>query len=291
VCKRKRVSELQPLGGGCVVPELPDLEVVKEVLQKRVVGQRVEGVEVPRPIVVRNLTEQDFAAALSGRQLMGLRRRGKFLILMLDSGHLLVINPMLAGRFQYCPRGQRRRAATYLILHLTDGRDLRYVDPKTMGKVYLTTDLALVPGFASLGPEALDPALTLEVFAKRLRRHRGEIKGVLVNQRFVAGIGNAYADEILFRAGVYPFRKRPRLSPEEIERLYNAMRSVLTEAIATLRARVGEEIHLEIRDFLEVHGRGGEPCPRCGTAISEIRANQRITSFCRKCQPGMLTSL
>ncbi|MFQ6059283.1 MAG: Fpg/Nei family DNA glycosylase [Anaerolineae bacterium] len=272
------------------MPELPDLEVIKDFLQERIVGRRIEGVEVLRPIVIRNLTEQDFSAALVGRELVGIRRRGKFLILILDSGDILAINPMLAGRLHYCPPGQRRHARTYLILHLAGSMDLRYVDPRSMGKIYLTADLALVPGFATQGPEVLDPALSREVFAERLRRHRGEIKGVLTNQRFVAGIGNAYADEILFRAGIYPFRKRPSLSVEEIEALYEAMRSVLTEATAILRERVGEEIHVEWRDFLQVHGKGGSPCPRCGTAISEIRANRRITNFCRRCQPGTLTS-
>jgi len=270
------------------VPELPDLEVIKEFLQERMVGLIIEGVEVLRPIVVRNLTAHEFATSLTGKSFSEVKRRGKFLILALNSGEALVINPMLAGRLQYCRRKERRRATTYLILHLANGMDLRYVDPKAMGKVYLTGDLSLVPGFPQQGPEALDPEVTLKVFQERLRKHRGEIKGILTNQRFLAGIGNAYADEILFRAGIYPFRKRPSLSAAEIERLYHSMRSTLTEATATLQERLGEEIDVEVRDFLQVHGKGGSPCPRCGATISEIRANQRITSFCRKCQPGTL---
>jgi formamidopyrimidine-DNA glycosylase len=166
--------------------------------------------------------------------------------------------------------------------------DLRYVDDKTMGKIYLTRDLELIPGFAAQGPEALDPELTLEAFQVRLQRRRGEIKGILTNQAFLAGIGNAYADEILFRAGLYPFRKRPSLSAEEVERLYHAMGSVLSEAIVTLRERMGDEIHIKVRDFLQVHGKGGSPCPRCGTIISEIRARNRLTNFCRTCQPGRM---
>lgn len=237
------------------MPELPDLEVVKGFLQERMVGLTIEGVEVLRPIVVRNLTAKEFATCLTGKSFSEVKRRGKFLILALNSGEALVINPMLAGRLQYCRRKERRRATTYLILHLTNGMDLRYVDPKAMGKVYLTGDLSLVPGFAEQGPEALDPEVTLEVFRERLRKHRGEIKGILTNQRFLAGIGNAYADEILFRAGIYPFRKRPGLSAAEIERLYHSMRSTLTEATATLRERLGEEIDVEVRDFLQVHGK------------------------------------
>jgi formamidopyrimidine-DNA glycosylase len=270
------------------MPELPDLEVIKEFLQDHIVGQEIAEVEVVRPIVVRNLAGDDFATRLTGQRIKQVRRRGKFLILALDSGDYLVINPMLAGRLYYAPRRERRLRKTFVVLHLADGMDLRYTDARTMGKVYLTDDLAKVPGFAELGPEALDPNLTLELFRERLRQYRGEIKGILTRQSFVAGIGNAYADEICWQAGVYPFRKRPRLSDEEIERIYEAMHEVLSGAIATLRERVGSDIHVEIRDFLKVHGKGGQPCPRCGTTISEIKAQQRLTNFCRQCQPGSL---
>jgi len=270
------------------MPELPDLEVIKEFLQDHIVGQGIAEVEVVRPIVVRNLAGGDFATRLAGQRIEQVSRRGKFLILILDSDDCLVINPMLAGRLYYVSRGERRLRKTFVILHLADGMDLRYADAKTMGKVYLTDDLAKVPGFAELGPEALDPSLTLDIFRERLRQYRGEIKGILTRQSFVAGIGNAYADEICWQAGVYPFRKRPKLSDEEIGCLYEAMHEVLNGAIATLRERVGADIHVEIRDFLKVHGRGGQPCPRCGTTISEIKARQQLTNFCRQCQPGTL---
>jgi formamidopyrimidine-DNA glycosylase len=270
------------------MPELPDLEVIKEFLQDHIVGQEITEVEVLRPIVVRNLAGGDFAPRLTGRRIKQVNRRGKFLILALDSGNCLAINPMLAGRLHYAPRRERRLRKTFVILHLANGMGLRYTDAKSMGKVYLTDDLAKVPGFADLGPEALDPDLTLDVFRERLRKYRGEIKGILTRQSFVAGIGNAYADEICWRAGVYPFRKRPKLSGEEVGRLYEAMHEVLNEAIVTLRERVGADIHVEIRDFLKVHGRGGQPCLRCGTTISEIKARQRLTNFCRQCQPGSL---
>jgi len=197
-----------------------------------------------------------------------------------------VINPMLSGRLYFCPSTERRLAKTFVIWHLEDGIDLRYVDEKQMGKIYLTPDLSLVPGFAMQGPEALE--VTFESFKERLKRHRGEIKGVLINQAFVAGIGNAYADEILFRAGVYPFKRRPGLTEGEIRRLYEAMCAVLEESIATIREQMGDHIHLKFRDFLAVHGRGGSPCPRCGTPISEVSARNRLTNFCRSCQPGIM---
>ncbi len=270
------------------MPELPDLEVIKDYLQGVLPGERVEDVEVLRPLVVRNLISDDFAGTLTGGEFAAVRRRGKFLLLDLDTGEKLVINPMLAGRLQYCEPNRPRQKRTFVILRLSTGLELRYVDAKAMGKIYLTRDLRSIPGFASQGPEALDPQLTLDVFRDRLRKRRGEIKGILTRQTVVAGIGNAYADEILFEAGIYPFRKRPSLSPEEVEGLYRAMRSVLAQAIAVIRERVGDDISVEVRDFLKVHGQGGSPCPRCGTTISEIRARNRLTNFCRTCQPGSM---
>jgi formamidopyrimidine-DNA glycosylase len=270
------------------MPELPDLEVIREFLAPRVAGVGIESAEVRRPLVVRNLVGGDAAGVLVGRRLTGVQRRGKFLLLSLDRGVTIVVNPMLAGRFRYGEPLARDRARDALVLRLADGRELRYHDARDMGKVYLTADLSQVPTFADLGPEPTDPDLTLEVFGQRLRRHPGEIKGVLVNQSFVAGIGNAYADEILWRAGLYPFRRRPTLSAEEVARLYAAMQATLAEAIETLRGRVGEAIDVEIRDFLAVHGKAGEPCPRCGTAISEVTRQRRSTNFCRSCQPGLM---
>lgn len=272
------------------MPELPDLEVIREYLDPRLKGVRIQEALVRRPLVVRNLMGGDAAGDLVGRRFTGAGRRGKFLLLPLDDGSTLVINPMLAGRLHYGEPLRRDRVRDALVLQLADGRELRYHDAKDMGKVYLTRDLSLVPVFASLGPDATDPDLTLEVFRERLRRRRGEIKGVLTNQTFVAGIGNAYADEICWRAELYPFRRRPSLGDKEVARLYAAMRAVLTEAIETLRVRVGDDIHVGVRDFLAVHGKAGVPCPRCGGATSKVTRSRRTTNFCRTCQPGLMVA-
>ena len=270
------------------VPELPDLQVIAEFLQREVSGAHVSAVDVRKPIVVRNLTGDDLAARLVGQRIESVSRRGKFLLFPLSSGDWLVVNPMLAGRLRYHRSSDRVPGKPFLVLDLANGMTLRYSDAVTMGKVYLTPTLDAVPGFARLGPEALDSQLTPEVFAARLRRHPGEIKGILTDQTFVAGIGNAYADEILFCARVYPFRKRPSLDVAEVDRIYECMHTVLEGAIRILRERVGADIHEEIRDFLQVHGKGGQPCPRCGNPISEIKARQRLTNFCRSCQPGTM---
>jgi formamidopyrimidine-DNA glycosylase len=271
------------------MPELPDLEVIREYLAPRIADVAIVSADVRRPLLMRNLLGANPADHLLERRLTTAKRRGKYLILPLDSGAMLIINPMLAGRIRYGPPLARDRTRDALVLGLADGNELRYHDAKDMGKLYLTRDPGQVPTFAELGPEATDPNLTLEVFRERLRRHHGEIKGVLTNQRFVAGIGNAYADEICWRAKVYPFRRRPSLSDEEIAQLHAAMQTVLAEAIETLRRRVGDAIDKEIRDFLLVHGKAGQPCPRCGADVSKVTKSRRTTNFCRTCQPGLMT--
>ena len=203
-----------------------------------------------------------------------------------DSRLFLVLNFKLTGRLQLAQPKEKKLPKTHLIFSLSSGEQLRYVDQRTMGQLYLAADLAQVPDYATLGPEPFD--VSLEEFRERLKPYRGEIKGVLTRGEFIAGIGNAYADEILWAARLHPYRKRTDLKGEEIDRLYEAMQSVLREAIDKVRVEMGEAIHREPRDFMAVHMKSGEPCPRCGTPISVVSANQRITNFCRTCQPGGL---
>jgi formamidopyrimidine-DNA glycosylase len=270
------------------VPELPDLVVIREFLSQHIVGSSIVSAEVRRPIVVRNLLGGDVVSHLVGRQFAATARRGKYLLLTLEDGNTLAINPMLAGRIRYGEPLARHRKRDVFVLGLDDGRELRYNDAKDMGKVYLADDLARIPGFADLGPEANAPNLTLEAFRQRLLGRSDEIKSVLTDQTIVAGIGNAYADEILWRAGIYPFRRRATLDDDEQELLYTATQEVLAEAIVTLRERVGERIDVEVRDFMGVHGKNGQPCPQCGNPISQVMRSRRPTHFCRTCQPGLM---
>lgn len=272
------------------MPELPDLEVIREFLAARLPGVAITSVQVRRPLIVRNLLGDDLSTQLVRRSFTDVRRRGKFLLLGLDDGAALVINPMLAGRLRCGAPLARDRARDALILGLAGGLELRYHDAEDMGKIYLVRDLGQVPTFFDLGPDADDPALSLDAFCQRLRAHPGEIKGVLTNQAFVAGIGNAYADEICWCAALYPFRRCASLGAEEAERLYRCMRAVLEKAIERLRDRVGAAIDVEVRDFLAVHGKAGEPCPRCSSPISEVTRERRATHFCRQCQPGLLVN-
>ncbi len=268
------------------MPELPDLEAIQEFLLQELVGATISDVEVVQAIPIRMPSSPEFAQVLTGNTLQSVRRRGKFLLLDYSSGHTLAINAMLTGRLQYCPPKERRRAKTCFILSLENGQQLRYFDDKLMGKVYLVPEgrVEQIPRWEEMGPEALSAEVTLDVFKQRLRRHPGQVKNILVNDTFLAGIGNAYADEILFAAGIYPYRKRTSLSVEEVDALYQAMHRVLNEAKEIVAARMGDDIHLKIRDFLQVHGKGGEPCPRCGNTIAKITANQRLTNYCRRCQ-------
>jgi formamidopyrimidine-DNA glycosylase len=250
-------------------------------------------------VVVRNLLGGALPDHVVGRRLSGVNRRGKFLLFPLDAdGHgdclWLVIHLMMVGRLRYGEALKRHRKRDALALQLAGGHELRYNDTRDMGKVYLTDDADRIPGFANLGPEATDPALTLELFSERLRRHNREIKSVLTTQTFVAGIGSAYADEICWRAGVYPYRRRAHLSAEEVARLFEATQVVLREAVDNLTAQMEElpsgpvTVPIEKREFLAVHGKAGQPCPRCGSAISKVTRERRPTNFCRTCQPGLL---
>jgi formamidopyrimidine-DNA glycosylase len=273
------------------MPELPELEVVRDVLIRRLGGRRIEEVRLlgkGSPIIVRDLTSRGFAAGVVGQHLGTVARRGKFLLLRLEpTGLTLAVNPKLTGRFQLCPPKEKKAGPVHVVFHFLDPtEELRYVDAKTMGQLYLTSELSAIPTFDEMGPDALE--IDGPDFVQRLRSFRGEIKGILTRAAFVAGIGNAYADEILWQAKLHPFRKRTSLSRDETERLHQAMREVLFRAIDIVREDMGDDIHLKPRDFFAVHMRRGQPCPRCGTTISEITANQRITSFCRTCQPGGL---
>ena len=277
------------------MPELPELTVVCEVLNRRILGQTIAAADAIPPgaaIVLRELTGAGFGPALTGATFASIARRGKFLVFSMTGtgGPLfLVINPKLTGRLQLCEPNAKKAGPVHAVLHLSGGQDLRYVDQKKMGQVFVTRqppELSPIADFAEMGPDALE--ISREDFKARLKPFRGEIKGVLTRSEFVAGIGNAYADEILWWAKLHPYRKKNTLTPAELDQLYDGLRACLLDATAKVRAEMGEDIHLKPREFLAVHMKTGEPCPRCGTAISLVGANQRITNFCHQCQPGGL---
>ncbi len=269
------------------MPELPDLEVVKEVLNMRVINRAVEEVKLIDPIVLRRPVSEAFHYELQGRTIQEVQRFGKFLILLFTPPARLFINFMLAGRLALQPPSDRILKGTGFRLRLTGNIDLRYHDGRRMGKIYLLLkeeSTALIPTYDEQGPDALDPELTHDTFRTRIRKFNAQIKRVLQNQRFIAGIGNAYANEILFAAHINPFRKRSTLTPTEVDALYKATIVVLRNAIATITTQSGDNLHFKIRDFLQVHGKRNQLCPRCSTRLSTIKSGLHLAYFCRKCQ-------
>ena len=294
------------------VPELPDLTVVAEALDAAMRGRAVIAVAAPGPLAVRGTPDE--LAGYVGQRVGEIRRRGKFLLIDFERD-AIIVNPMLTGRFQLAADAHDKAPTkTAVVLSFgprqAPGRarpafapwtrgaawipgddatpEIRYRDPTQMGKVYLVPQGSArpVPGLGAdeIGPDADDPSLTLEVWRERIRRHPGELKNLLRNQGFVAGIGNAYSDEVLHAARLLPFRKRATLAPEEVDGLYAATRATLTDALETLRDRVPPTFETQVRDFLAVHMKGGQSCPRCGSRITEVKAGGFVTSYCRGCQ-------
>ena len=236
------------------MPEVPDLEAIRGFLNERVVGESVVKAEVIIPVVLR-IPRDDFIRLVTGDTIGEIQRLGKFLLFPFASGRVMVINPMLTGRFVYVEPNTKRRAKTCVVLDVSTGLDLRYGDDRLMGRIYLVAanELNTIPQFAEMGPDVLAPGLTEEVFAERIRRYNGMIKSILVNHRFVAGIGNAYSDEILWEAGIHPYRKRTQITPEEVRKLYAAMRSVFDWAIPIVAEKMSESLdYTEWRDHLRV---------------------------------------
>jgi formamidopyrimidine-DNA glycosylase len=290
------------------VPELPDITIVVEAFHAALVGRPVVAVAAPGPLAVRGTPAE--LEALVGQRVTDISRRGKFFILDAERDRV-VVNPMLTGRFQLA--GPKEKLPTKTAVVLSFGPrdagpkrpaawtkradwmpaddasvDVRYRDPTQMGKVYLLPAglERTVPGLdeGELGPDADDAGLTLDVWRQRIRRHPGELKNLLKNQGFMAGVGNAYSDEILHAARLLPFRKRSDLAPEEVDALHAATRSTVAAAVEILRRRVPPTFEKQVRDFLAVHDKGGLACPRCGTKITEVKPGGFVTSYCRGCQ-------
>jgi len=292
------------------MPELPDLSILADSFSAALVGRTVAAAEAPGPLTVRGTPGE--LQALVGQRLERFYRRGKFLWLEFDRDRV-VINAMLTGRLQLAADPSAKRPAKTLFVLKFGTRaggqpagaaawtagaswipaddatpEMRYRDPTQMGKVYLLPAGVErpVPGAVpeEAGPDADNPALTLDMWRDRIKRHPGELKNLLRNQEFVAGIGNAYSDEILHAARLLPTRKRGTLAPEEVDELYSATLATLANAVAVLRERVPPKFETEVRDFLAVHYKGGQPCPRCGQRITQTEAGGFVTSYCRHCQ-------
>jgi formamidopyrimidine-DNA glycosylase len=268
------------------MPELPDLVHIEAKLQESVRGHRIAAARTGDPLVLRIMVRDPFPNVLVGQTVRSVERHGHFMCLGLDGQLLIVVNLMLAGRFQLVPADGKTPRAMALSLEMDDGRELRIIDDKHMAKVYVSTrtDATQIPIFGKLGVEILSPAFTREAFGKLIAKRRDQVRQFLMDKTAIASVGNAYADEILFAARLHPKTFCNKLAPEEIERLYAAIGQVMRDAVAEI-ARRDPAIDTKLRDFLAVRGRDGKPCKVCGTTIRAVRVGDGDACFCPSCQP------
>lgn len=274
------------------MPEIPDLEGYVAYFNKRLPGLTITGTAAPIAWMVR-AGREEFESRLEGHIMMPVRRHGKLLIFPLEAGDYidnLVVHAMLAGRYQYVPQDTKLPRMCAWVLHLDNDHDLRYFDERRMGRAYIVRDEEFaekVPRWTEMGPDVMSPELTEEEFVRRISANRGMIKNIITNERVIAGIGNAYADEVLWEARLHPFRKRTEIPAEKIAELYQAIRRTM-EWATPIVAQALEEKGLPVkmyRDHLRIHARGAEAvCPRDGHRISAITSGGRETNFCRGCQ-------
>jgi formamidopyrimidine-DNA glycosylase len=271
------------------VPERPDLEYVIPILDRELRGRSITGVQVRKPIVLRLAVEGTPESLLIGRRFGRVSRRAHFVLFDWedDAPTELIISPMLAGRFSIDPGGSKNPGDTAIILTLNDGRELRYRDDVQMGKVYVIRRGAWeqVPGLAKIGVDVLDAKkFTRESFRKIARKRRDQAKVFLMDKAAIDAMGNAYADEVLWAAQLHPKAMVRTLSDEQLDRLHDAIVSVLSDARKTIADRK-PPLDEKLRDFLKVRGRRGEPCPRCATTIRSAGVHGHDADFCPHCQP------
>jgi formamidopyrimidine-DNA glycosylase len=269
------------------VPELPDLLYILARLRERLVGRTVTAERVKEPIVLRYAVRGNLSLLL-GRRLEELTRKSHFLCFRLE-GLELAVNPMLAGRFRLVDRGEPEPASLAFALGF-DEIELRYLDDKKMGKAYLIAsgDYRAIPGMQTGGVDVLSPEFTRERFVSLLRHRRDQVRVFLLDKKALDSLGNAYADEVLFEAGIHPKTWCRSLGHEDAVRLHAAIVKVLGEAAQEVALR-GEPIEVKVRDFLKV--RLKESCPRCGAKIRKAGVKGMDAYFCPHCQPATRAGL
>lgn len=268
------------------MPELPEVETVVRGLRDPLVGRRIEGVWYERPKVIATPGADEFVARLQGQTFRAINRRAKYILCQLDTD-ILAIHLKMTGRLYIYDRDGEPDKWVRLRLDLDNDHRLYFSDARRFGRVYLAEN---VSAFApDLGPEPLEDDFTVDVLRTRLHGRHKAIKALLLDQSFVAGVGNIYADEALHSAGIHPLRPADELNNEQITRLHSTIRSALNKGIDYQGASInwyrqpnGERG--ESQDHFLVYGRTGEPCLNCGQPIEKIRVAQRGTHFCPSCQ-------
>ncbi|MFH1775203.1 MAG: bifunctional DNA-formamidopyrimidine glycosylase/DNA-(apurinic or apyrimidinic site) lyase [Chloroflexota bacterium] len=270
------------------MPELPEVETIKNELLPYIIGRHISDVTLFWERMVRQPSADEFCARLKGQQVTGAGRRGKYFLINLASGDTLIIHLKMTGSLLLGDGSAEPPQYTRAVIHLDNNSAVFFRDPRKFGAMWLVDEQGPVVG--KLGPEPLDSGFTPGVLAGRLSKRHAPIKALLCDQGVLAGIGNMYADEALFTAGIHPLRSGDSLSAEELERLHRAIRQVLLAGIGDKGASVqnyfrpgGEPgtAHLAFR----VAHRRGEPCPVCGTPVTRLPIRNRGSYFCPSCQP------
>ncbi|MBV2356290.1 Fpg/Nei family DNA glycosylase [Streptomyces sp. J2-1] len=273
------------------MPELPEVEALTDFLAEHLTGRRVVRV---LPVAVSVLKTYDPpVTAVEGHEVAAVRRYGKFLAIGTDGGPHLVTHLARAGWLQWKdrlpdgpPRPGRGPLALRVALETGEGFDLTEAGTQKRLAVYVVRDPRDVPGIARLGPDPLADGFDLARFAALLKDERRRLKGALRDQSLIAGVGNAYSDEILHAARMSPFKVAASLTGEETERLYTALRTTLTEAVDRSRGVAAGRLKAEKKSGMRVHGRAGEPCPVCGDTVREVSFSDSALQYCPTCQTG-----
>ncbi len=268
------------------MPELPEVETIRAQLAPHLEGRTLARVEILDPRLTRPYDLFEVAEELEGDRVAAVERRGKYLVFRLESGLALLVHLRMTGSFGFSPTSHERA-----VLELDDGSRLAYRDVRRFGTWLVLEDRELKPYLAAKnGLEPLGHRFTVAWLASRLAKRRAPLKAVLLDQRVVAGLGNIYADEALWRARVNPLRAANDLAPEEVARVHRAIRAALRAGIerqgSTLRDySTPDGTEGSMQDEFRVYGRAGEPCPRCRATISKTRVGGRGTWYCPRCQP------
>lgn len=267
------------------MPELPELDVMQEVLSDRILGRPIVAVKTFHPGILK--TVEPAMDSLVGKQFTRISRRGKHLIFTLDDTLHVVIHLMLAGRLISCQSDRKATKATGCLFAFEDGEDLRVIENSTThrARLYVVRSPSDIEAIARAGVEPLSSDFTSDYLSEHVLGRKRQVKKMLTDQTTIAGIGTAYADEILFDAKLSPIRYGTTLSEEEVQRLYVSIQTVLRWATAEIRAEAGgATLTPHNRPFTRVFKKTEEPCPDCGTKIAEIRYAQTKTYYCPSCQ-------
>jgi formamidopyrimidine-DNA glycosylase len=278
------------------MPELPEVEVVRRDLDREVVGKKIKSVEVDgMRSVRRHHNRKQFTSRLVDRKITGVERRGKYLLLRLDGDDVLVIHLGMSGQLIRAKSSRDAMAKhTHVVITFTQGGQLRFVDPRTFGEMFVTeadTVEKEVTELAHLGIDPLETAVSWEYFGQMLAQRHAKLKPLLMDQKFIAGIGNIYSDEILWGAGLRWDRMSDSLTSEEVRRLYRSMMETLQEAVKHRGSSLADEQYVDLfgrpgeyQQFHNVYAREGQSCPRCRHSVVRERVSGRSTFYCSACQ-------